>query len=262
VNIDSISFLFRCSLKVCREADPTSDMNKLIDKKLIKYYETVHPDFVNSKSFVKNVTAVTIEIRAAPSLVYLKLANILEELNIRRKSGSTVISNEEVTTTGDMKKDKQIKRLNKALYILKRRIAKLEEAEVDFDNENQSAYVLVERYKKRACEIYEKICEITGESKHAQRIVKKPIKFNGTGYTEFNKTMEKFVNQTNTFPDFFDVMRCMEHCNSQYGYKLRLDEMKKIGQDAFMKIGKLLQNRRRTDLYEVSGSDGDSFLLN
>jgi death-associated protein 6 len=32
-------------------------------------------------------------------------------------------------------KDNQIKKLNRALYFLKRRIAKLEEAEVDFDNE-------------------------------------------------------------------------------------------------------------------------------
>jgi hypothetical protein len=140
-------------LKVCREADPSSDMSKLIDKKLMKYYETVHPDFVNSKSFIKNVNAVISDIRTAPNLVYLKLANILEELNIRRKSRNTVMSNEDVTTTGDVKKDNQIKKLNRALYFLKRRIAKLEEAEVDFDNEDYSTYVQVEKYKKRACEV-------------------------------------------------------------------------------------------------------------
>ncbi|XP_062534850.1 daxx-like protein, partial [Armigeres subalbatus] len=230
-------------------------------KKLIKYYECVHPDYINSKSFKKTLAAVTQDVNEQPELVYLKLASIVEELNIRRKSRNSVMTNENITTTGSEKKDNQIRRLNRALYILKKRIAKLEEMEVDFDEGINSSYMMEERYKKRAFEIYEKICDITGESKHAHRITRKPIKFDGTHYQEFNRTIQTFVNRTNTFPDFFDVLKCLQHCNTQYGYRMRREEMTKIAQDAFIKIGRLLQKRRKTDLYEMvsyySGTDKD-----
>ncbi|XP_055549490.1 daxx-like protein isoform X2 [Wyeomyia smithii] len=238
-------------LDACRKADSSPEMELLIQKKLIRYYECVHPDFINSKSFKKTLAAVTEEVLANPELVYLKLASIVEELNIRRKSRNSVMTNENVTSTGSEKKDNQIRRLNRALYILKKRIAKLEEMEVDFDEDINSAYMMEERYKKRAFEIYEKICDITGESKHAHRIVRKPVHFDGTHYPEFNRTIQTFVNRTNTFPDFFDVLKCLQHCNSQYGYRMKRDEMTKIAQDAFIKIGKLLQKRRKTDLYET-----------
>ncbi|KXJ78140.1 hypothetical protein RP20_CCG005472 [Aedes albopictus] len=248
-------------LEACRKADSSKEMELLIQKKLIKYYECVHPDYINSKSFKKTLSAVTQDVNAQPELVYLKLASIVEELNIRRKSRNSVITNENVTTTGSEKKDNQIRRLNRALYILKKRIAKLEEMEVDFDEGINSSYMMEERYKKRAFEIYEKICDITGESKHAHRITRKPIKFDGTHYQEFNRTIQTFVNRTNTFPDFFDVLKCLQHCNTQYGYRMRREEMTKIAQDAFIKIGKLLQKRRKTDLYEMvsyySGTDKD-----
>lgn len=216
-------------LNTCRAADPSHDMEKLINRKLIRYYETVHPDFVSSKSFCKTIRAVNDEIRLQPNLVYLKISSVLEELNIRRKSGQIVVSNEEVTSTGSERKDFQIKRLNKALYLLKKRIAALDDEDVNWDDEENSQFMISERLKKRACEIYEKICDITGESKNAQRLVKKPIKFQDTGYAEFNKTLQKFVNETKVFPDMFDVLRCLEHCNLQNGYRLTKEECKKIG---------------------------------
>lgn len=252
-------------LDACRKADSSPEMELLIQKKLVKYYECVHPDYINSKSFKKTLSMVTADVLANPELVYLKLSSIVEELNIRRKSRDSVMTNENITSTGSEKKDNQIRRLNRALYILKKRIAKLEEMEVDFDEDINSAYMMEERYKKRAFEIYEKICDITGESKHAHRIVRKPIHFDGTHYPEFNRTIQTFVNRTNTFPDFFDVLKCLQHCNSQYGYRMRRDEMTKIAQDAFIKIGKLLQKRRKTDLYETvayyTGPDKDPALV-
>lgn len=229
-----ITTAFAALIDACKYADSSADMEALIKKKLIRYYEMVHPDFVNSRSFSKTALAIAEDIRNNPSLVYLKVSGILEELNIRRKSGQTVMSNEEITSTGNARRDYQIKRLNHALYILKKKIAKLDEADVDLNDDDNSNYLLVERYKKRACEIYEKICDITGESKHAHRQVRKPIIFTGTGYPEFNKTIQAFVNRTKTFPDMFDVLRCLEHCNNQYGFKLSKDQIKSIGKYLYL----------------------------
>lgn len=258
-------------LDACRKADSSVDMEKLINRKLVRYYQTVHPDFVNSKSFCKTIRSVIDEIKQNPNLVYLKISSVLEELNIRRKSGHTVVSNEEVVTTGNERKDTQIRKLNRALYVLKKQIAKLDEAEVNWDDEYNSTFLYSERLKKRACEIYEKICDITGESKNAQRLVKKPIKFQDTRYPEFNKTLQKFVNETKSFPDMFDVLRCLEHCNLQNGYRLTKDECKKIGKylsfclislrDVRHEINWSLQENNDNDgkeneLFKRKGTDG------
>uniref|UniRef100_A0A182KJ83 Daxx histone-binding domain-containing protein n=1 Tax=Anopheles christyi TaxID=43041 RepID=A0A182KJ83_9DIPT len=264
---------FQDLLDACRKADSSKDMETLIERKLIRYYEIVHPDYINSKSFKKAVMQVTAEVRATPNLVFLKLANIVEELNARRKSRSTATASDEkdnptatVTTTASStrnqtvqddsdnsssKKDRQITRLNRTLYVLMKRIQQMEEAEVDFNHETNSTYLMAERYKKRAFEVYEKLCDITGESKNAHRLVRKPICFQSTQYGEFNRTLSQFVNRTNTFPNFRDVLKCLQHCNTKHEYGLSSERMNRIAQDAFIKVGKQLQKRRKTDLYET-----------
>ncbi|XP_058061649.1 daxx-like protein [Anopheles bellator] len=253
---------FERLLDACRKADPSQEMETLIQKRLIRYYEVVHPDYVNSKSFQKAVAATTADVLANPDLVFLKLASIVEELNARRKSrpvlseprkGSdgTCSSGGPVENTTNTRKDKQIARLNRTLYLLKKRIQQLDEADVDFNDDGKSAYVMVQRYKKRAFQVYEKLCDITGESKDAHRLVKKPIQFQETQYPEFNRTIQQFVNRTDAFPDFRDVLKCLEHCNSRYDYRMRPELMQRVAHDAFFKVGKLLQKRRKTDLYET-----------
>lgn len=148
-----IAPFFKNFLDSCSRADKSTDMKLLIDKKLIRYYSMVHPDFINSKSFRKNVEKVGADIDANPSLVYLKITGIIEELKIRKKSNNTVMANEDVTSTGNEKKDKQLKKLNKALYILKKKIAVLEQEEVNFEEDHNSSYMMVERHKKRAWEV-------------------------------------------------------------------------------------------------------------
>ena len=93
-------------------------------------------------------------------MVYLKLKNIVEELNARRKSKVAVVTNEEVSVngTGIEKVDLRIEKLNKALSILNRKIQHYEKEEVDFvaNDEAHSAYLISEKCKKRACEVINK----------------------------------------------------------------------------------------------------------
>lgn len=272
---------FNKLIEACRKADPSPDMEKLINRKLIRYYQSVHPNFVNSKSFQRNVMTVCDEINAQPDYVYLKIDGLLEELKTRRATNPangqiSDVTEEapEIESTGNKSKDIRIRKLNRALHILKRKIKDLEEAEVDFDDDFNSKYLICERYKKRAVEIFRKICDLTGESESAERKTKKPIKFNGTKYNEFNKTLQNFVNTLETFPDMFDVLKLMEHCNSKYNYGLSKDHCQIVGEskwrmnadfhfsrilmnfalsasDAFVQIGTALQKRRKIDLYEM-----------
>lgn len=247
-----VNEVFMELLKVCREADESPDMERLLTNKLLKYYHEVHPDYVNSKSFMKDVRTTTLNIRNNSKLVYYSLQSIVAELNTRRKAGSAIMVNEDTNLSPeDQKLNRKLKKLNQALVHCSKKIREFEEADVNFDEEVNSSHLLAERYKDRACKIYEKICDLTGESRHAHRAVRKPIRFSETSYIEFNKAVQAFVNKTLKFPDFMDILKIMQHCNTQFDYGLRADDQKRIAQTAFQGLGGLLQKRRRLDLYET-----------
>lgn len=88
-------------------------------------------------------------------------------------------------------------------------------------------------------QIYEKICDLTGESKNAHRLVKKPIRFNETRIPQFNKTLQAFINRTKEFPDYYDVLRMLEHCNRTYSLGLVNFEIKNIGEVIFCWLTKV-----------------------
>lgn len=229
-------------IEVCKSADPTEDMKKIIAK-LVKYYHKAHAAYVNSKSFRKLVASVTEEIKAKPKLVCLKINTLLEEMRTRKATTESTTEHTEEKpkmTEAEEKKAKKIQKLSEALKKLQWRIRKCEEAEVDWEDELNSKYLETERYKKRAWEIYEKLCDLTGESRSAERIVKKPFKFNGTSYPEFNRKLEKFINETKAFPDMFDVLRIMDHCVKQYNYRMSKELRKTVGKPRSLKIPEII----------------------
>ncbi|XP_017153991.1 proteoglycan 4 isoform X2 [Drosophila miranda] len=159
---------------------------------------------------------------------------------------------ESVSPAIDKRTDERIRRMNIALHRINKRIQALENSEVDWDDDDNSSYLTVERYKKRACEIYEKICDLTGESKSAFRQLKQPIRFEDSPYPQFNRMLSSFVNRMQEFPDYHDVLQLLEHCNKMNEMGLATFEMKLIASDAFLSVGRLLQSKRKRDLYETA----------
>ncbi|KAH8248702.1 hypothetical protein KR032_002383 [Drosophila birchii] len=274
-------------LKLCLEVDKSSDMERLVQKKLSTYYYSVHESFVNSRSFRKVVELAMTRIKNSPDMVYVHIKSVVDELKARRvarvrtipksppptrsstpkerttqdeqREQSPVKETEEQenskesepdSPTRDKRQDERIRKLNHTLATIKKRIEMLEEADVDW-NDDDSSYLQVERYKKRACQIYEKICDLTGESKSARRQLKQAIIFKDSAYPDFNRTLSAFVNRMQEFPDYHDVLQLLEHCNKEKELGLANFEMKRIAHDAFDKVGHLLQARRKTDLYET-----------
>lgn len=256
-------------IRACRRAENSVDMEKIIKKKLRKNYHLVSPSFVLSKFFRKLLKDTATDIVRDPKRVYSKIQDVVDELEARKNSkaevvcevpvepvASQVVTSEEVSeenaveSTRDKKKDKHLKKLNKALGLLKQKIDDLEEAEVNLDDDDDSAYMQKVRYEKRAIEIYNKICMLTDESNHAYRIVKKPIKFKDLKYKEFGKMLTKKVNRENGFPSYFDVYRLLDYCNKEHKYFMSNREIKDVAESAFQKVGELLKKRRRDDLWQ------------
>lgn len=153
-------------ITACRTAEGSTEMKQVIKKKVLRYYHSVHPDFVTSSNFRKALKQATEEILKEPHLVYIKLKVIVEELDARRKSIAAVVTTEEsvnINGTGDSEKDDHLKKLYKGLIMVKRLIAGLEEAEVDWDDDENSSYIKKVRFERRACEIYKKVRNILFE---------------------------------------------------------------------------------------------------
>lgn len=160
-------------INACRKSENNSDMKKIIKSKLIKYYDLVHPDYAQSKYLRKLFEDTALAILRDPKTVYSKLQDVINELKSRKNCGPVIVAeqpkveiekepekiseenggSDEIQTTGDEKKDNQLRKLNKALTKLKKAIEDLEETEVNLDEEEDSAYMKKVRYEKRAVEV-------------------------------------------------------------------------------------------------------------
>jgi Ran GTPase-activating protein (RanGAP) involved in mRNA processing and transport len=60
------------------------------------------------------------------------------------------------------------------------------------------------------------------------------------------------VNKTNLFPNYRDVLKKLDYCNKKYSLGLTKDRQSRVAQEAFERLGKVLQDRRREDLYETA----------
>lgn len=243
-------------IKACRKAESSDDMKKIIKKKLLKKYHLVSSSYVLSNHFKKLLNDTANDILRDPKRVYSKIQDIVNELGARKQKNEVVpvievasssqdsqqSTSEEnglhLESTGDIKKDSHLRKLNRALVTLKHKITDLEEAEVNLDDDEDSAYLQKVRYEKRAIEIYNKICELTGESTHAYRIVKKPIRFKESKYKEFNRGLTKKINKENGFPTYFDVYRLLDFCNKEYKYQLAKCQVEDEARSSFSTVGK------------------------
>lgn len=254
---------FQQLIEVCKRAKipetGEGDMKKIVNK-MVKYYHHAHREYVSSKEFRAFVENVTHHVEKQPTEMFWKLIDLMQEMRQRRVTETNgtsiaVATTSDATATTTMttaaaaqavpadadskeqareaKRERKIKNLNEALLSCKQKIQEYERAEVDWDDEGNSKYIVTEKIKERAYKIYLKLCDLTGESRSAERAVKKPIKFDGTKFKEFNKKLEKFVNEQKIFPDMFDVLRIIDYCNTKYKYRLDKGDQQLIGECFF-----------------------------
>ena len=147
--------------------------------------------------------------------------------------------------------DKHIVKLEKALEKCAQEIKKCEEAEIDWDDED-SNFVMADKWKKKFMAIYDKLAEYRGDTKSLERFSDKKFVFTDGKYPEVNKKIEKFVNKTKGFPDFWDIKRQIEKVNTEQKLLLTEMQMHTEAERVFILVGKKLKRRRNHD-------DGDSF---
>ncbi|XP_063905674.1 death domain-associated protein 6-like isoform X2 [Zophobas morio] len=145
---------------------------------------------------------------------------------------------------------KKLKILEKTCKKLLKRLKILENAEVNFEDEDDSTYMQIDRYSKRLNQVYAKYCQLLERSPYAGRLLHERIQFVSSKYNEINRAITKSY-KNNKFPSYHEIEKCIRKCVAKHNLGLSEGEIKEESKQCFTKMGNLLQMRRKKELYEV-----------
>lgn len=142
-----------------------------------------------------------------------------------------------------------IQKLEKAIKQLIKVIKQLEEQEVDFDQEEDSSFLKLERYISRLDKLYKKYCALLKKNPHSGRLTYAKLDFVDSDYNEINRAISKKFNNRK-FPSYYEMEKFIEKVAKDNKLDLSEEKIKKESIQCFKRLGELLQNRRRKELYD------------
>ena len=142
---------------------------------------------------------------------------------------------------------KHIKKLEAALAACAEQIKKCEEAEIDWERDEDSNFLMADRWKKKYMSIYYKLAEYNGASASLERSSDKRFIFSESKFPVINRKIERFVNKTKSFPDFWDIKSQIEKINQEDGLQLTDMQIHNETEKIFISVGKKLKKRRNID---------------
>lgn len=257
-------------------------MDKIVDK-LKRYYEKMDPLYAGSEDFVIFLNQKREAIMNNNKKIYVYMEEVKNEMKKRIIKKSQALRNNEIydavpsssyatnisvnnrvesnndddnddndnEESANLKREQEnstkrkIKEVLRTMKKCEAHIKKLEEEEVDFDEENDSNYIKVERYKHRMVELYSKLCELTGENADAGRVYLRPKHLNVTRIVAVDQAITNFINSkiirrnemknrnvltdNLIFPDYRDILECVNRCNDRKNLGLDQRRQEQIG---------------------------------
>ncbi|XP_049834008.1 death domain-associated protein 6-like isoform X3 [Schistocerca gregaria] len=246
----------------CLKYDKSADMCKIIDTKVKKYYHACNAAYTSSETFKKLLQTRMELIDKDPKNLYVYVKEVVDELKLRGKkdpprkkikletdspdSSNLEKPTEEVKTVKEEPhfQERAAKKLSKMLHCLQRRITKLEQKEVDWDEENDSTYIQLQRYKERAVAVYKKLQQYEcGAIPKLQE--RRAVTYSGTAFPSVNRAIEKYVNKTGQFPDYQDVLKLFKSAYEEEKMNISPERLRNQAKAAFQTIGEQLQRQRQ-----------------
>lgn len=139
----------------------------------------------------------------------------------------------------------KLKKLEKFMKKLERKIKNLDTSEVDLNDDN-SPYVMKDRYVKRLVEVYKKYCQLLKKKPETLGV---KILFMNSKYNEINRAITKSFTREK-FPSYYEVEKCIKQCVNENNLGLSDLEILTESKHCFEKLGNLLQYKRKNELYE------------
>ncbi|KRT80360.1 hypothetical protein AMK59_7941, partial [Oryctes borbonicus] len=242
-------FINLCLLKITSKETKELFISKLPFCK--KLFDRVDEEYIISEEFnafleEKRALSENSSLRAITSFndIYQHLKSELKNHDDGPSTSSENSSKHEVI----------IGKLEHALRKVEKVIKKLEEAEVNFDDEEDSSYMKMQRYRERAVKLHEKICKYQEEDVNANNILYNRLDFSDSTYPEFNHAINKKFKNNTIFPMYYNVEQLLKKVTKDKGINLSESAFKQEARECFKNLGNLLQKRRKLDLLNVHSS--------
>lgn len=264
----SINPVYLSFIDLCMELENTDDMRNIVEKKIVRYYKQVPREYTESEAFIDLITFKINFIRANPSELYFQIRDIVDELKFQKQQAKAQIEaapttaedslDEQFDSELESKRERQVRKLEKTLGKLHTAIQKLEEQEVNFDDDADSVYILVDRYKERLMRVHAKLCQLKNMKMPSEpRIHIDPSP--GRPLAPVRR-LEAWINKRVPvgaplpFPDFHDVLNCVKFANRDENLGMSEIEMMAEARDLFIRCGKKLQRRRQENEWRSASS--------
>ncbi|KZS07536.1 Death domain-associated 6-like protein [Daphnia magna] len=204
-------------------------------EKLRKHYARLDLECRQSNTFNSDLEKFILQV--STNDVYITIQEILNYFkSCHAKSAS--------------QKQAHIKKLEKILGLLDKKIQELQAKEVDFDEEKNSTYILECRYKERFALVYSKLCDVVG---YSTRDPKPKIEYNGTRFPEINRNITRYLKKNDDFPDFKDVHEIIAETNEQAGLHMSEENISRMARQVFEEVGTKLKKRRIDEFESTFG---------
>ncbi|XP_015124051.1 death domain-associated protein 6 [Diachasma alloeum] len=266
------SEVFAQFLSLCLTKDRSPDMKKIVEK-LKRRYEQTDPAYVQCPAFISLLNEKRDSLMKEGS-VYTHICEIHSEMKCRKK-GAVLPKEEEVAEESAVEEvraesspvDRRVKLLSKAMTKCEKRIKELREAEVDWDDDDNSNYMKLSKYEEKMTRMYAKMCELTGDDYDAGRRYLKPKNLKVTGIPDVDQAIISFMSKKLKdkrkrtqqglstancviFPDYCDIINCIKECNEQQKLRMKEEKIEEVAKKAFADLGNHLQKVRKDDLID------------
>ncbi|KAF7997196.1 hypothetical protein HCN44_005473 [Aphidius gifuensis] len=277
--------LFTMFIGQCLKRKRSPSMDKIVSK-LKRHYEQMDEKYAQCESFINLLNEKRESLMNSDKHLYTNISCIDDEMkNYKKgknkiaevylsipgpstsKQDDNIITKTIQQTTNDKMKheNKKVHKIMLTMAECRERIKKLEEAEVDFDDENNSNYIKLEKYKTRITELHYKLCELTGESKDANRSYLRPKHFKVTKIPSVDQAINSFINKklknrtdktystvnSVIFPDYNDIFDCINNCNNKQKLGMTTKAMRSLAKSSFEELGQQLQRERELDYWDT-----------
>ncbi|XP_022919588.2 daxx-like protein isoform X1 [Onthophagus taurus] len=218
--------------------------NTFMDKiRLLKPHFDNVTNYINSEKFTNLIQSkIETSRNAITSLALQQFVDVFKEIEIASKRA---------TTNTSSFNEKAIAKLECFLDKLNAKIHKLENAEVNFDDEENSTYIQLERYKRRAFEVYKKLCSYYKQSVYIGDLSRTRLDFCASQTNEINIAINKVFRDGTTFPDYSQIEEIIRECVDEKKLNYTENRIKNEAEFCFRKLGNLLQRRRQLELYNM-----------
>lgn len=171
-------------------------------KDMKKFYEEAEPDYVKSKSFKMLLETSNEKMKINPSSSIICFKTVFDELRSRKVKDVYLTKNQEL----------YVAKLRKTMRLLDKAIRKLETQEVDFEDDDDSSYIILDCYQKRFNCVYKKYCEYMREDPYATRMTHRKLDFNASKHVEINRAIDRLFLKEKKFPVYHEVEECVQNC--------------------------------------------------